>query len=94
MVLTMRGQVYFTRIIAPIPERLSQFMMTNLGSCPRPQVRGADHEETGQRQHHQQRQHRRDNARQEREIAGGKRRFDAKGDLWEPAVQLLSPLIC
>ncbi len=27
------GQVYFTRIITPIPERPSQFMMTNLGSC-------------------------------------------------------------
>ncbi len=24
-----RGLVYFTQIIAPIPERLSQFMMTN-----------------------------------------------------------------
>ena len=65
-------------------------MMTNLGSCPRPQVRGADHEETGQRQHHQQRQHRRDNARQEREIGGGKRRFDAKGDLWGLAVAVES----
>ena len=64
-------------------------MMTNLGSCPRPQVRGADHEEKGQRQHHQQRQHHRDYARQEREIAGGKRRLDAKGDLMLLLLQVL-----